>query len=116
VYNTERQMVTNFKKDLPAIGTDIKVMGMRKNHSITLTVACAMIGKHVNDQDHYFQIKDELKGKILDLSGKYTDREVEIFVNTGTMKSLVLFISRSQALQPRWATMALWDAGTGAMV
>ncbi|MDO8724745.1 MAG: methionine adenosyltransferase [Candidatus Methanoperedens sp.] len=83
VYNTERQMVLNFKKDMPAIGTDIKVMGMRKNDSITLTVACAMIGKHVNDQDHYFQIKDELKGKILDLSGKYTDREVEVFVNTG---------------------------------
>jgi S-adenosylmethionine synthetase len=83
VYNTERQMVLNFKKDIPAIGTDIKVMGMRKNEKITLTVACAMIGKHVNDQDHYFSIKDELKGKILDLSGTYTDREVEVFVNTG---------------------------------
>jgi len=83
VYNTERQMVLNFKKDIPAIGTDIKVMGMRKNEKITLTVACAMIGKHVNDQNHYFSKKDELKGKILDLSGKYTDREVEVFVNTG---------------------------------
>ncbi len=83
VYNTERQMVLNFKKDIPAIGTDIKVMGMRKNNSITLTVACAMIGKHVDDQDHYFSIKDEVRGKILDLSGKYTDREVEVFVNTG---------------------------------
>ena len=83
VYNTERQMVLNFKKDLPAIGTDIKVMGMRKNESITLTVACAMIGKHIDDQDHYFSIKDELCNKILDLSGTYTDREVEVFVNTG---------------------------------
>jgi len=83
VYNTERQMVLNFKKDLPAIGTDIKVMGMRKNDKITLTVACAMIDKHVDDQDHYFQIKDELQGKIFDLAGEYTDREVEVFVNTG---------------------------------
>lgn len=83
VYNTERQMVLNFKKDIPAIGTDIKVMGMRKNNSITLTVACAMIGKHVDDKDHYFSIKDEVRGKILELSGKYTDREVEVFVNTG---------------------------------
>jgi S-adenosylmethionine synthetase len=56
---------------------------MRKNDSITLTVACAMIGKHVDDQDHYFSIKDEVRGKILELSGKYTDREVEVFVNTG---------------------------------
>jgi len=83
VYNTERQMVLKFKKDIPAIGTDIKVMGMRKNNSITLTVACAMIGKHVDDKDHYFSIKDEVRGKILELSGKYTDREVEVFVNTG---------------------------------
>lgn len=83
VYNTERQMVLNFKKDIPAIGTDIKVMGMRKNNNITLTVACAMMGKHVDDKDHYFSIKDEVRGKILELSGKYTDREVEVFVNTG---------------------------------
>ncbi|MFH1323478.1 MAG: methionine adenosyltransferase [Methanobacteriota archaeon] len=83
VYNTERQMVLNFKKDMPAIGTDIKVMGMRKNDKITLTVACAMIGKHIDDQNHYFSIKDELREKILDLSGTYTDREVEVFVNTG---------------------------------
>jgi S-adenosylmethionine synthetase len=83
VYNTERKMVLNFKKVLPAIGTDIKVMGMRKNDKITLTVACAMIDKHVDDQDHYFQIKEELRGKIFDLAGEYTDREVEVFVNTG---------------------------------
>jgi S-adenosylmethionine synthetase len=83
VYNTERTMVLNFKKDLPAIGTDIKVMGMRKNEKITLTVACAMIDKHVDDQAHYFQIKEELRDKIYDLSADYTDREVEVFVNTG---------------------------------
>jgi S-adenosylmethionine synthetase len=83
VYNTERQMVLNFKKDIPAIGTDIKVMGMRKNNHITLTVACAMIGKHVDDQGHYFSVKEELRNKILDLSSKYTDRAVEVFVNTG---------------------------------
>jgi S-adenosylmethionine synthetase len=83
VYNTERNMVLNFKKVLPAIGTDIKVMGMRKNEKITLTVACAMIGKYVDDQSHYFNIKEELRNKICDLALEYTDREVEVFVNTG---------------------------------
>lgn len=83
VYNTERKMVLDFKKDLPAIGTDIKVMGMRKNDDITLTVACAMIGKHIDDQDHYFSIKEELCNKICDLAAEYTDREVAVFVNTG---------------------------------
>jgi len=83
VYNTERQMVLNFKKELPAIGTDIKVMGMRKNDNITLTVACAMIGKHIDDLSHYISIKEELRNKICDLSAEYTDREVDVFVNTG---------------------------------
>ncbi|MBU4491309.1 MAG: methionine adenosyltransferase [Euryarchaeota archaeon] len=83
VYNTERQMVLNFKKDIPAVGTDIKVMGMRKNDKITLTVACAMIGKYIDDQSHYFSIKEELCGKICDLAGGYTEREVDVFLNTG---------------------------------
>ncbi len=83
VYNTERQMVLNFKKDIPAIGTDIKVMGMRKNDNITLTVACAMIGKYIDDQNHYFSIKSKLCDKICDLAAEYTDREVEVFLNTG---------------------------------
>ncbi|VVB88143.1 S-adenosylmethionine synthase [uncultured archaeon] len=83
VYNTERQMVLNFKKDMPAIGTDIKVMGMRKNDKITLTVACAMIGKYIDDASHYFSIKKELSDKICDLAMKYTEREVEVYVNTG---------------------------------
>lgn len=83
VYNTERKMVLDFKKDIPAIGTDIKVMGMRKHDRITLTVACAMIGKYVDDISHYMSIKDELRGKIYDLATEYTDREVEVFINTG---------------------------------
>jgi len=83
VYNTERQMVLNFKKDMPAIGTDIKVMGMRAGDKITLTVACAMIGKYIDDQSHYFSLKEELRNKICDLAMKYTEREVEVFVNTG---------------------------------
>lgn len=100
VYNTERNMVLNFKKSLPAIGTDIKVMGMRKNEKITLTVACAMIGKYVDDQSHYFNIKEELRNKICDLAVEYTDREVEVFVNTGddeTTGSVYLTVTGTSA-------------------
>jgi len=82
-YNTERKMILDFKKKIPAIGTDIKVMGMRNHDKISLTVACAMIGKYVDDLSHYISIKDELKGKIYDLATEYTDREVEVFINTG---------------------------------
>lgn len=83
VYNTEREMVLNYKKEIPAIGTDIKVMGMRKRDKIILTIACAMIGKYIDDLSHYISIKEELCDKICDLAMKYTDREVEVFINTG---------------------------------
>jgi S-adenosylmethionine synthetase len=83
VFNTERKLVLDLKKEIPAIGTDIKVMGMRKNDKITLTVACAMIGRYVDDISHYFSIKEELQDKITDLAMEYTDREVEVFINTG---------------------------------
>jgi len=76
------------------------IFDMRKNDKITLTVACAMIGKHVDDQSHYFNIKEELRNKICDLAGTYTDREVEVFVNTGddeTTGSVYLTVTGTSA-------------------
>jgi len=83
VLNTERAMVMEFKKEIPAIGEDIKVMGLRKNDEITLTVACAMVGRHIDDISHYASIKEELSEKIRNLAAGYTDRNVRVFVNTG---------------------------------
>ena len=83
VFDTERFMVTELKKDLPAIGEDIKVMGLRRKDEITLTVACAMVGKYIDDISHYASIKEELSEKIQDLAFEYTDRNINVFVNTG---------------------------------
>lgn len=83
VYNIERAMVTEFKKDIPAIGEDIKVMGLRRRNNITLTVACAMVGRYIDDISHYAAIKEDVIEKITDLTGKYTDRSVDVFLNTG---------------------------------
>lgn len=83
VLDTERTMVTEFKKALPAIGEDIKVMGLRRKDDLTLTVACAMVGKYIDDISHYASIKEELSEKIKNLAAEYTDRNVNVFVNTG---------------------------------
>ncbi len=72
----------SFKKKYPAVGEDIKVMGLRENDEITLTVAAAMVSKYVDDKDAYIGIKDDLKDIVSDLAAKNTDREVEVFVNT----------------------------------
>lgn len=72
----------SFKKKYPAVGEDIKVMGLRENDKITLTVAAAMVSRYVDDKDTYLGVKDDLKDIVSDLAAKNTDREVEVFVNT----------------------------------
>ncbi|MGC9517731.1 MAG: methionine adenosyltransferase [Methanomicrobiales archaeon] len=72
----------SFKKKFPQVGEDIKVMGLREHDSITLTVASAMISSYVDDRDTYINVKNDLNDIITDLALKYTDRDVNTFINT----------------------------------
>lgn len=72
----------SFKSKYPAVGEDIKVMGLREGNEITLTIACAMVSKYLQDREKYISVREELKDIVLDLSTKYTSRNVNIFVNT----------------------------------
>jgi S-adenosylmethionine synthetase len=38
----------------PAWGEDVKIMAVRRGSSVSITVACAMIGRHLPDIDRYF--------------------------------------------------------------
>ncbi|MBN2488116.1 MAG: methionine adenosyltransferase [Methanosarcinaceae archaeon] len=81
VYNTERMLITDLKKKIPGIGEDIKVMGLRDTDNITLTVCSGMVGRHIDDLDHYVSNMEEMQDYIVDLAGKYTDRNVVARVN-----------------------------------
>jgi len=70
------------KKKLPEVGEDIKVMGVRRGNKIHLTIAAAMIAKHIPDLDHYLNVKEEVQSLALDLGAKLTDLEVSAKVNT----------------------------------
>ncbi|KZX15152.1 S-adenosylmethionine synthase [Methanobrevibacter cuticularis] len=72
----------SFKKKYPAVGEDIKVMGLRDSDKITLTIGCAMVSRHLNNRDEYIAIREELKDIILDLATQNTEREAEVFINT----------------------------------
>lgn len=81
----ETEMMLNspeFKKKFPEVGEDIKVMGLREKDKMTLTIAIAMVSQYVDDLDHYVSVRDQVKDKVLDLTAKYTSREVETFINT----------------------------------
>ena len=71
-----------FKAKHPAVGEDIKVMGLREGEKITLTIGCAMVSKFVANREEYIAVREELKDIVSDLATKYTNREVEVFVNT----------------------------------
>ncbi|MGB9977774.1 methionine adenosyltransferase [Methanobacterium sp.] len=72
----------DFKKKYPQVGEDIKVMGLRDDNHIVLTVASAMVSKYVNDLDHYIDVKAKVQDEVQKLAEKYTERHVEVYVNT----------------------------------
>jgi len=84
VLETERYLNSKkVKKELPEVGEDIKVMGLRRGGEIELTIAAAMISSLIPDLDHYLSVKEEVKRRIEDLASKITDLSVKVKVNTG---------------------------------
>ena len=81
VLESERMLITDLKKTIPAIGTDIKVMGLRDGEDISLTICCGMVGRHVDDMDHYMNLKEEMTDYVTDLALKRTDRNVVTRIN-----------------------------------
>ncbi|AEA47046.1 methionine adenosyltransferase [Archaeoglobus veneficus] len=82
VYNVEQRIYNEFRRKNPAVGEDVKVMGLREKDRITLTIACAFIDRYLNDIEEYDAIKQELTEWVKDIAGEYTEREVIVNVNT----------------------------------
>jgi S-adenosylmethionine synthetase len=66
----------------PAIGQDIKIMGLRDGNTITLTVACAVVDKYCADIHQYSDYMDLLREQITKVAQKQTKRKVVVHVNT----------------------------------
>lgn len=84
VLETERMLNSaSLKKELPAVGEDVKVMAVRQGDRIDLTVAAAIISSYVLDMGEYVSVKEEVRERILDLASRITSRDVHVHVNTG---------------------------------
>jgi S-adenosylmethionine synthetase len=82
VFETEQLLNSDaFKKKHPEVGEDIKVMGLRTNNEIQLTVAAAMIASLIPDKDHYLGVIQDMHDSVLDQAVKITDRNVDLAVN-----------------------------------
>jgi S-adenosylmethionine synthetase len=87
VYETERLLNSRqFKNKYPAVGEDIKVMGLRRGKTIALTIAAAIIDSQVRDMGEYINTKDHVKEAVLDLASKIApDYDTKVFVNTADL-------------------------------
>ncbi len=85
VFKTERLLNSReFKSKLPAVGEDVKVMGLRKGKTIDLTIAMAVVSSLVADKEEYLSLKEEVKNKVLDLAANLVpDYDVNVYINTG---------------------------------
>ena len=72
-----------YKGRMPAVGEDVKVMGMREGEVITLTIAIAFVSKFIDSIDTYSKIKETVKNDVISNARKVTDKEVRAFINTG---------------------------------
>lgn len=66
----------------PAIGEDVKVMGARHEGAIALTVACAIVDRHVAKLEDYFAIRAGIRELALDAVRDVTASSLDVRVNT----------------------------------
>jgi S-adenosylmethionine synthetase len=65
VLETERYINSDdFKRRFPESGEDVKVMGLRKNSDLRLTVSMAFVDRFVGSEEEYFREKAEILGDI----------------------------------------------------
>jgi len=67
----------------PALGEDVKVMGVREGDAIRLTVACALIGRHLPDLDAYRAARARAAGIAAEAARAGTRRSLDVAVNAG---------------------------------
>jgi S-adenosylmethionine synthetase len=65
----------------PEVGDDVKVLGMRSGERFEITVACAIVGRHVRDLADYFAKKERVRSLARAAAGEECGDGVELVVN-----------------------------------
>jgi len=71
-----------FKKKWPAVGEDIKVMGLRRGDEIDITIAAAIVDSEVANPEEYMAAKEAIYEAAKEVAEANTERRVNIYVNT----------------------------------
>jgi S-adenosylmethionine synthetase len=81
VYETAQYINHKLIDEFP-VGEDVKVMGLRHDDELTLTVAMPLIATRVGDATEYQEVKRAAEADIQDYATKLDDRKVTVMVNT----------------------------------
>jgi S-adenosylmethionine synthetase len=76
-----RRNAAAVRKDHPEIGQDIKVMGVRRDGRVRLTVACALIGRFLENLDDYAASRTVVAEMTRSIAAAETASELAIEVN-----------------------------------
>jgi S-adenosylmethionine synthetase len=82
VYEAETRLNGEYKTDNPELGEDIKVMGKREGNHIDVTIAAAMVDRHVAGMEAYRDGVAGVREYVESLAREHTDREVTVHINT----------------------------------
>ncbi len=80
VLKSEKYLNAHLKEKYPAIGEDIKVMGVREEDNFRLTIACAAVGRYLSGLNDYFGWKEEIVKLIKDYFSPHYPN-LEVFIN-----------------------------------
>jgi S-adenosylmethionine synthetase len=69
------------KRTHPELGSDVKVMGVRRHEHIELTVACAIVARHVADLPAYLAARGLAQALALEAALSTTQLDVAVRVN-----------------------------------
>jgi S-adenosylmethionine synthetase len=82
VEKTVKKAENRIHTEIPEVGEDVKVMGLRDNGFLKITVAAAVISSRVSSLEEYFDVKEKIEMKVLETARQHTDLEVGVDVNT----------------------------------
>lgn len=88
VFKTEQYVnAPEYKKRFPESGEDVKVMGLRKNNDLRLTISMAFVDKFVKSESDYFRKKAEIFEDISRFAKEQADFDkVDVRLNTLDVK------------------------------
>ena len=82
VLDIEDELQSSFGFDHPALGQDVKVMGVRDGDQATVTVAAALIDAYVDNREAYDSEIEAIRRFVESIARNRTDFETTVRVNT----------------------------------